>query len=167
MSSKVLDPYRQLIQPQCVNSCHKVCNLLTLRMTLCLFPLLCAANLPTSAISKELREHVCGIYIGWAGLSNRGVYKMVMSVGYNPYFGNCEKTVVSFWRQLECLTASRKQILIYTNIPISWQCILHRNSLKKLACFVTFRSHGYYINSQRTFTGKSCALLLSGIFGLR
>jgi len=44
------------------------------------------ANLPTSAISKELREHVCGIYIGWAGLSNKGVYKMVMSVGYNPFF---------------------------------------------------------------------------------
>ena len=96
MSSKVFDPYRQLIQPQYVNSCHYVCNPQTLRMTLCLFPLLCAANLPTSAISKELREHVCGIYIGWAGLSNRGVYKMVMSVGYNPFFGNCEKTVVSF-----------------------------------------------------------------------
>jgi hypothetical protein len=100
MSSKVLDPYCHLIQPQfnldMSTLVSRSVTLKTLRMTLCLFPLLCAANLPTSAISKELREHVCGIYIGWAGLSNKGVYKMVMSVGYNPFFGNCEKTVVSF-----------------------------------------------------------------------
>jgi riboflavin kinase len=51
------------------------------------------ANLPTSAFSRQLAEHVCGIYIGWAGLSNRGVYKMVMSVGWNPYFNNSQKTV--------------------------------------------------------------------------
>ncbi|KAG0613691.1 hypothetical protein M758_6G122300 [Ceratodon purpureus] len=51
------------------------------------------ANLPTSAFSSQLADHVCGIYIGWAGLSNRGVYKMVMSVGWNPYFENSQKTV--------------------------------------------------------------------------
>ncbi|KAG0626295.1 hypothetical protein M758_2G117400 [Ceratodon purpureus] len=51
------------------------------------------ANLPTSAFSSQLADHVCGIYIGWAGLSNRGIYKMVMSVGWNPYFDNSEKTV--------------------------------------------------------------------------
>lgn len=51
------------------------------------------ANLPTSAFSNHLASHVCGIYIGWAGLANRGVYKMVMSVGWNPYFDNKEKAV--------------------------------------------------------------------------
>ncbi|CAM6109053.1 unnamed protein product [Calypogeia fissa] len=51
------------------------------------------ANLPTEAFSSVLAEHVCGIYLGWAGLADRGVYKMVMSVGYNPYFENAEKTV--------------------------------------------------------------------------
>lgn len=51
------------------------------------------ANLPTSAFASQLAEHVCGIYIGWAGLSNRGVYKMVMSVGWNPFFDNSQKTV--------------------------------------------------------------------------
>lgn len=51
------------------------------------------ANLPTSAFSNVLSDHVCGIYLGWAGLSNRGVFKMVMSVGWNPYFDNSEKTV--------------------------------------------------------------------------
>lgn len=51
------------------------------------------ANLPTAAFSSILADHVCGIYLGWAGLSNRGVFKMVMSVGWNPYFDNAEKTV--------------------------------------------------------------------------
>lgn len=51
------------------------------------------ANLPTTAFSSILSDCVCGIYLGWAGLSNRGVFKMVMSVGWNPYFDNAEKTV--------------------------------------------------------------------------
>lgn len=51
------------------------------------------ANLPTAAFSNVLADHVCGIYLGWAGLSNQGVFKMVMSVGWNPYFDNAEKTV--------------------------------------------------------------------------
>ncbi|EYU27900.1 hypothetical protein MIMGU_mgv1a0086242mg, partial [Erythranthe guttata] len=32
-------------------------------------------------------------YFGWAGLAGRGIYKMVMSVGWNPYFNNSEKTI--------------------------------------------------------------------------
>lgn len=51
------------------------------------------ANLPTTAFSSTLSDCVCGIYLGWAGLANRGVFKMVMSVGWNPYFDNAEKTV--------------------------------------------------------------------------
>uniref|UniRef100_M8CHD2 riboflavin kinase n=1 Tax=Aegilops tauschii TaxID=37682 RepID=M8CHD2_AEGTA len=34
-----------------------------------------------------------GVYFGWAGLSKRGIYKMVMSIGWNPYFDNTEKTI--------------------------------------------------------------------------
>lgn len=41
-----------------------------------------------------MAEHTCGIYLGWAGLRGR-VFKMVMSVGWNPYFDNDSKTVVS------------------------------------------------------------------------
>ncbi|KAL3698140.1 hypothetical protein R1sor_012216 [Riccia sorocarpa] len=51
------------------------------------------ANLPTAAFSGQLADHVCGIYLGWAGLAGKGVYKMVMSVGWNPYFDNSQKTV--------------------------------------------------------------------------
>ncbi|XLS81497.1 hypothetical protein HN51_047328, partial [Arachis hypogaea] len=43
--------------------------------------------------SDLLAEHPSGIYFGWAGLSSRGVFKMVMSIGWNPYFDNKEKTI--------------------------------------------------------------------------
>ncbi|KAJ0082473.1 hypothetical protein Patl1_10884 [Pistacia atlantica] len=51
------------------------------------------ANLSAEENSDFLSEHPSGVYFGWAGLSNRGVYKMVMSIGWNPYFNNTEKTI--------------------------------------------------------------------------
>lgn len=53
------------------------------------------ANLSTEAYSDLLSEHPSGVYFGWAGLATRGIYKMVMSIGWNPYFNNSEKTIVS------------------------------------------------------------------------
>lgn len=51
------------------------------------------ANLSTEGHSSFLSQHPSGVYFGWAGLSTRGVYKMVMSIGWNPYFNNAEKTI--------------------------------------------------------------------------
>lgn len=51
------------------------------------------ANLPAENFSAELLEHTSGVYFGWAGLPTRGIYKMVMSIGWNPYFDNTEKTI--------------------------------------------------------------------------
>ncbi|XP_044495467.1 bifunctional riboflavin kinase/FMN phosphatase-like [Mangifera indica] len=51
------------------------------------------ANLSAEGYSDVLSEHPSGVYFGWAGLSNRGIYKMVMSIGWNPYFNNTEKTI--------------------------------------------------------------------------
>lgn len=51
------------------------------------------ANLPAENFSDILSEHTSGVYFGWAGLSTRGIYKMVMSIGWNPYFDNTEKTI--------------------------------------------------------------------------
>lgn len=51
------------------------------------------ANLSTEGYSDILSEHPSGVYFGWAGLSNRGIFKMVMSIGWNPYFNNDEKTI--------------------------------------------------------------------------
>lgn len=54
-----------------------------------------SANLSTKDYANELVEHPSGVYFGWAGLPTRGVFKMVMSIGWNPYFNNTEKTIVS------------------------------------------------------------------------
>ncbi|KAM7500842.1 hypothetical protein LguiA_025256 [Lonicera macranthoides] len=51
------------------------------------------ANLSIEGYSNILSEHPSGVYFGWAGLSTQGVYKMVMSIGWNPYFDNTEKTI--------------------------------------------------------------------------
>ncbi|PIA65599.1 hypothetical protein AQUCO_00100830v1 [Aquilegia coerulea] len=51
------------------------------------------ANLSAEGYSTILAEHPSGVYFGWARLSTRGVYKMVMSIGWNPYFHNTEKTI--------------------------------------------------------------------------
>ncbi|KAH7516001.1 hypothetical protein FEM48_Zijuj10G0088200 [Ziziphus jujuba var. spinosa] len=51
------------------------------------------ANLSTERYSTLLSEHPAGVYFGWAGLSARGVFKMVMSIGWNPFFNNTEKTI--------------------------------------------------------------------------
>ncbi|XP_034254750.1 riboflavin kinase [Thrips palmi] len=45
-------------------------------------------------IVKELPEEVgTGIYFGWAQIDEGTVHKMVMSVGWNPYFKNVEKSM--------------------------------------------------------------------------
>lgn len=51
------------------------------------------ANLSTEGYLELLSEHPSGVYFGWAGLPKRGIYKMVMSIGWNPYFNNSEKTI--------------------------------------------------------------------------
>lgn len=51
------------------------------------------ANISTEGYSAVLSEYPPGVYFGWAGLQNHGVYKMVMSIGWNPYFDNAEKTI--------------------------------------------------------------------------
>ncbi|KAK1265793.1 hypothetical protein QJS04_geneDACA000096 [Acorus gramineus] len=51
------------------------------------------ANISPEGFSDVLSEHASGVYFGWAGLSDRGIYKMVMSIGWNPYFDNTEKTI--------------------------------------------------------------------------
>ncbi|KAJ4823829.1 hypothetical protein Tsubulata_035535 [Turnera subulata] len=51
------------------------------------------ANLSTEGYSELLSLHPSGVYFGWAGLPSRGTYKMVMSIGWNPYFDNKEKTI--------------------------------------------------------------------------
>ncbi|KAL5996769.1 hypothetical protein ACLOJK_007689 [Asimina triloba] len=51
------------------------------------------ANLSAENFSDILSGHTSGVYFGWAGLSTRGIFKTVMSIGWNPYFDNTEKTI--------------------------------------------------------------------------
>lgn len=47
-----------------------------------------------SVLQGALAEAVTGIYLGWASIGqSKQVYKMVMSIGFNPYYNNTEKTV--------------------------------------------------------------------------
>eukprot|EP00201_Polytomella_parva_P010840 CAMPEP_0175072126 /NCGR_PEP_ID=MMETSP0052_2-20121109/19702_1 /TAXON_ID=51329 ORGANISM="Polytomella parva, Strain SAG 63-3" /NCGR_SAMPLE_ID=MMETSP0052_2 /ASSEMBLY_ACC=CAM_ASM_000194 /LENGTH=172 /DNA_ID=CAMNT_0016339527 /DNA_START=1 /DNA_END=519 /DNA_ORIENTATION=- len=51
------------------------------------------ANVDSDALGQCLDEAVSGIYCGWASIgSSDEVYKMVMSIGWNPFYGNKQKT---------------------------------------------------------------------------
>lgn len=51
------------------------------------------ANFSLEAV-KSLPESLdTGVYYGWASVSNSDVHKMVLSIGWNPFYGNKEKSV--------------------------------------------------------------------------
>ncbi len=53
------------------------------------------ANFPTEVVDNLPEEYKEGVYYGWAQVDNGPVYKMVMSIGKNPYFNNEKRTIVS------------------------------------------------------------------------
>jgi hypothetical protein len=51
------------------------------------------ANVDSDSLRACLAEAVTGIYTGWASVGScPTAYKMVMSIGWNPHYGNSEKT---------------------------------------------------------------------------
>ena len=49
--------------------------------------------MPGKYLQGALAEAVTGIYLGWASVGGaKDVYMMVMSIGFNPYYNNTEKT---------------------------------------------------------------------------
>lgn len=67
-----------------------VCCMLSLIALLVVY----VANLEESIVTEIPDSTKNGIYFGWAKLSNTPVYKMVMSIGWNPYFKNIKRSVV-------------------------------------------------------------------------
>jgi len=65
-----------------------------------------SANFEEDVVEKLPAEFECGIYCGWASVDNGSVYKMVMSVGFNPFYNNTKKTMVCdravFFQQSSC-----------------------------------------------------------------
>lgn len=54
------------------------------------------ANL-SSEVVKRLPENIStGVYYGWAQVDKSPVYQMVMSIGWNPFYKNIEKSMVSY-----------------------------------------------------------------------
>uniref|UniRef100_A0A0K8TSR2 Riboflavin kinase n=1 Tax=Tabanus bromius TaxID=304241 RepID=A0A0K8TSR2_TABBR len=51
------------------------------------------ANFPLEVVKSLPVELETGIYYGWAQVDHGPVYKMVMSVGWNPFYDNKEKSM--------------------------------------------------------------------------
>ena len=51
------------------------------------------ANFPESVIENLPSDFDTGIYFGWANIDNGPAYKMVVSIGWNPYYKNEKKSV--------------------------------------------------------------------------
>ena len=54
-----------------------------------------AANFPEQVVRDMPESLTCGVYYGWASVDSGPVFPMVMSVGWNPYYHNTVKTMVS------------------------------------------------------------------------
>lgn len=51
------------------------------------------ANFPESVIEHLPEDTPCGVYYGWASVADGEVHKMVMSIGWNPFFKNKKKSM--------------------------------------------------------------------------
>ena len=52
------------------------------------------ANFPESVVEELPGDFSCGVYLGLAQVDNGPVYKMVMSIGWNPQYDNEKKSMV-------------------------------------------------------------------------
>eukprot|EP01119_Soliformovum_irregulare_P005218 TRINITY_DN1678_c0_g3_i1.p1 TRINITY_DN1678_c0_g3~~TRINITY_DN1678_c0_g3_i1.p1 ORF type:complete len:172 (+),score=12.95 TRINITY_DN1678_c0_g3_i1:29-517(+) len=51
------------------------------------------ANLPIDNFKNILEKFPVGVYYGFANVSGGTVHKMVMSIGWNPYYKNTQKSL--------------------------------------------------------------------------
>jgi riboflavin kinase len=66
------------------------------------------ANYEQSIVDQLPDQLIKGIYYGWAKVGNEDiVHKCCLSLGWNPYFGNQVKSMVS---QFQCIQSPSKVI---------------------------------------------------------
>lgn len=53
------------------------------------------ANFALDVVQKLPADIDNGVYIGWAKVDDGEVHKAVLSIGWNPFYGNNQKSVVS------------------------------------------------------------------------
>lgn len=68
------------------------CDLLMTGMTQTRFCF--SANFSEETVENFPSDIPTGIYYGWASVANGDVHKMVLSIGWNPYYKNVKKSVV-------------------------------------------------------------------------
>lgn len=54
------------------------------------------ANLSADVVKSLPDELQTGIYFGWANVDNGEIYKAVLSLGWNPFFKNKEKSLETY-----------------------------------------------------------------------
>ncbi|KAG8519826.1 Riboflavin kinase [Galemys pyrenaicus] len=54
---------------------------------------LCLANFPEQVVDSLPADVSTGIYYGWASVGSGDVHKMVVSIGWNPYYKNTKKSM--------------------------------------------------------------------------
>ena len=69
-------------------------NLLNVFCCLLVFEFFLAANFPIDVVDNLPEAISTGIYYGWASVDRGPVYKMVMSIGWNPFYNNTKKSMV-------------------------------------------------------------------------
>lgn len=53
--------------------------------------------MPLDVVQKLPEDLKTGVYFGWANVNNGDVYKAVLSIGWNPFYENTEKSMVGFY----------------------------------------------------------------------
>ena len=56
------------------------------------------ANFPQEIVDRLPEDIGGGVYYGFASVDDGPVFKMVMSIGWNPYYKNTKKSMVSLTR---------------------------------------------------------------------
>ncbi|MBW04189.1 Riboflavin kinase, partial [Eschrichtius robustus] len=51
-------------------------------------------NFPEQVVDNLPTDVSTGIYYGWASVGSGDVHKMVVSIGWNPYYKNTKKSMV-------------------------------------------------------------------------
>ena len=79
------------------------------------------ANFPDEVIETLPKEITSGIYYGFASVDGGPVYKMVMSIGWNPHFKNVKRSmVIWFYLILRCdasFNQFNRKHTFYTSFP--------------------------------------------------
>lgn len=94
LTSSVVKQLEKGIRTQ-LRSVFTLCSNCLISLTTIYFHFCILANLSPDVVKNLPDELQTGIYFGWANVDNGEVYKAVLSLGWNPFFKNKEKSLVS------------------------------------------------------------------------